>query len=67
MVPLTDPAPTAKERFLRAVEHEFAEFEKRERDFVARERRERAAQLGLPVFLGLPSPKHLSQSADRLA
>jgi hypothetical protein len=66
MVPLTDPAPTAKERFLRAVEHEFAEFEKRERDFVARERRERAVQLGLPIP-GLRSPKRLSRSAITVA
>ena len=59
------PAPTARQ-FLRTIEHELAKFEKCEREFVARERRERADQFGLPIF-GLREPKRLSQSGDTVA
>jgi hypothetical protein len=51
MVPLTPPTATAK-TYQRVVEEELAKFERRERDLMARERAERAEQLGLP--LGLP-------------
>ena len=56
--------PTTKERYLQAAAAELAKFEKREREFIARERRERAAQLGLPVF-GLRSSKVLSHGKER--
>jgi hypothetical protein len=55
-----------RQAILRTIEHELAKFEKRERKFVARERRERADQLGLPIF-GLRKPKRLSQSGDTVA
>jgi hypothetical protein len=40
------------EHYKRAIERELASFEKREREFMARERRERAKYLGL-VLSGL--------------
>jgi hypothetical protein len=49
MVPLTHPVPTAKERYLQAAAAELAKFEKLEREFIAQERHERAAQLRLPL------------------
>lgn len=66
MVPLTQPATTAKKNYLRGVEEELAKFERCEREFMARERRERAAQLGLPIF-GLRRANHLSQIRDTVA
>jgi hypothetical protein len=37
-------------RFREAVDKELADFERREREFMAQERRERANQLGLAAF-----------------
>jgi len=49
----------SEERYRRNVEQELAKFEKREREFVARERRQRAAELGLPVFERRPGERRL--------
>ena len=46
---LARAVPTAKEKYLRAVEEELKKFERREKDFMAQERHERAAQLRLPL------------------
>jgi hypothetical protein len=64
MVPLTQPATSAKKSHLRGVEEELAKFERCEREFMARERRERAAQLGLPIFWSLRRANRLSQTKD---
>ena len=40
---------TSRDRFLQAAEKELAAFEKREREFLKMERKERAAQLQLPA------------------
>jgi hypothetical protein len=66
MVPLTQFATTAKKHYLRRVEEELAKFERCEREFMARERRERAVRLGLPIF-GLRRANRLSQSKDTFA
>ena len=49
MVHRTQTLITAKERYRRDIECELAKFEKRENEFMAQERRERAAQLGLAL------------------
>ena len=45
----TQLAVTPRDRFLEAAEKELAAFEEREREFSRKERRERAAQLQIPV------------------
>lgn len=53
-------ATSAKEHYRLAVDRELAAFEKRENEFNARERKERAAQLGL-------MPGRLKEAADAAA
>jgi hypothetical protein len=48
MVHRTKVADTEEERFREAIDKELTDFERREREFLAQERRERANQLGLP-------------------
>jgi hypothetical protein len=48
MVHRTQAATTEEERFREAIDKELADFERRECEFIAQERRERANQLGLP-------------------
>ena len=43
-------AITPRDRFLRAAQKELLEFERREREFSKREKRERAEELQIPVF-----------------
>ena len=53
----TQPAVTPRERFLQAAEREMAKFERQEMEFRRKERRERAAELDIPVMssnLGTP-------------
>jgi hypothetical protein len=66
MVPVTQPVLNAKEKYLQAVEEEFAKFERREAEFTAQDRRQRAAQLRLPIF-GLRRANRLSQRNDTVA
>jgi hypothetical protein len=42
-------APTPRDRFLEAAQKELLAFERREREFLKKERQERAAQLQIPV------------------
>ena len=42
-------AATGRDRFLRAVQKELAEAERREREFNKADREERAAKLGIPT------------------
>jgi hypothetical protein len=50
MVQRIQLATTTEERYRQAIDMELAEFEGREREFVARERQERAGRLGLVHF-----------------
>jgi hypothetical protein len=43
----TQISTSSDERYMQAIERELAAFEKQENDFNARERKERAAKLGL--------------------
>ena len=45
-------AATGRDRFLRAVQKELAEAERREREFNEADREERAAKLGIPAGSG---------------
>jgi hypothetical protein len=45
----TQLAVTPRDRFLQAVQKELETFEQREREFIRREREERATQLRLPI------------------
>jgi hypothetical protein len=45
----TQLAVTPRDRYLQAAQREMTEFELREREFLRRERQERAAELQLPV------------------
>jgi hypothetical protein len=49
MAPPTQIKIPSDERHMLAVQRELGAFEKRENDFNARERKERAAKLGLPL------------------
>jgi hypothetical protein len=50
VVQSTKVADMTDKRFREAVDKELADFERREREFMAQERRERANQLGLAAF-----------------
>jgi hypothetical protein len=54
MVQLTQAPIKSKERHRKAVMEELAAFEKRENEFLAKERRERAIRLGLPYLAAAP-------------
>jgi hypothetical protein len=45
----TDMAKTPRDRFLEAAQKELAAFERREREFSKKERKERAAELQIPA------------------
>ena len=45
----TQLALTPRDRFLQVARRELAEFERREREFLRKERQERAAELQIPV------------------
>jgi hypothetical protein len=45
-------ALTPRDRFIQAAEQELIAFERREREFIKKERRERAAELQIPVGNG---------------
>jgi hypothetical protein len=47
MVHRTQISDTAEEQYKRGIDRELARFEQRENEFMAQERRERAARLGL--------------------
>ncbi len=48
----TQLAVTPRDRFIQAAEQELIAFERREREFIKKERRERAAELQIPVGNG---------------
>ena len=50
MVERIQLATTTEERYRQAIDRELAEFERRESEFIARERQERADRLGLVHF-----------------
>jgi hypothetical protein len=56
MVQRTQVATPAAERHRQAVERELNKFEKQERELMAQERQERAAQLGLPYLVSRSGP-----------
>ena len=49
MMGLSQLAITPRDRFLQAAEKELEAFERREREFIKKERQERATQLRLPA------------------
>jgi hypothetical protein len=51
----TQLAITPRDRFLKAAEKELLAFEQREREFLRKEREERAAQLKIPTDKNLQS------------
>jgi hypothetical protein len=57
---------TTEERYRQAIDRELAEFESREREFMARERQERAGRLGCVHFgLRKETANELSQNRDK--
>jgi len=52
MIGHTQLAVTPRDRFLQAAEQELIAFERREREFIRKERRERAAELQIPIGKG---------------
>jgi hypothetical protein len=50
MVVRTPVEITSDEQYRQSIERELSNFVKRENEFMARERQERAAQLGLPLY-----------------
>jgi hypothetical protein len=51
MVHRTQVAITSEERHREVIQQELAAFEERENEFMKRERKERAKQLGLPLYV----------------
>ena len=54
MTEQTQLAPTPRDRFLQAAQKELAAFERREQEFLKKERAERAAQLQIPADKSTP-------------
>jgi len=52
MIGHTQLAITPRDRFLQAAQKELSEFERREREFIKKERQERAAELRIPPVKG---------------
>jgi hypothetical protein len=69
MVQRTQISSSSEERYKRDIDRELAKFEKREKEFMAQQRRERAAELGLPVpsLRSREVSTRLSQWNDTLA
>jgi len=60
-------AATDQDRFLRAVQKELAEAERREREFSKVDRAERAAKLGIPTGIALDHDATVPASPRRQA
>lgn len=68
MVQRTQISSTADKRYRQDINRELAKFEEREKKFIARVRRERAAELGLPLRgLREETATSLSRSKDTVA
>jgi hypothetical protein len=51
MLKPTQIGQSPREHFMSAADDEFSEFERKEREFRRKDKEERAAKLGLPVYL----------------